>query len=55
MPVDLKELRDRIVKAIALVHATFLGKLWDELEYRLNVCHITRVSNIEHLNKNLKS
>jgi hypothetical protein len=49
MPVDLQELRDRIVNAIALVHVTFLGKLWVELEYRLDVCHITRGSNIEHL------
>jgi hypothetical protein len=49
MPVDLQELCDRIVNAIALVHATFLVKLWDELEYRLDVYRITRRSNIEHL------
>jgi hypothetical protein len=49
MPVDHQELRDRIVNAIALVRVTFLGKLWVELEYRLDVCHITRGCNIEHL------
>jgi hypothetical protein len=49
MPVDLQELRDRIVNAIALVHVTFLGKLWVELEYRLDVSRIIRGSNIEHL------
>jgi hypothetical protein len=49
MPVDLQELRDRIVNAIALVHVTFLGKLWIKLEYRLDVCRITRGSNIDHL------
>jgi hypothetical protein len=49
MPVDLQELRDRIVNAIALVHVTFLGKLWVELEYSLDFCHITRGSHIEHL------
>jgi hypothetical protein len=49
MPVDLQELRDRIVNALALVHVTFLGKLWVELEYRLEVCRIPRGSNIEHL------
>jgi hypothetical protein len=49
MPVDLQEIHDRIVNAIALVHVTFLGKLWAELEYRLDVCHVTRGSNIEHL------
>jgi hypothetical protein len=32
MPVDLQELRDRIVNAVALIDVTFLNKLWDELE-----------------------
>jgi hypothetical protein len=49
MPVELQELRDRIVNAIALVHVTFLGKLWVELEYSLDICHITRGNHIEHL------
>jgi hypothetical protein len=49
MPVDLQELRDMIVNTIAVVHVTFLGKLWVELEYCLDVCHITRGSNIEYL------
>jgi hypothetical protein len=43
MPVDLQELRDRIVNATVLLHVTFLGKLWVELEYRLDVCRISRV------------
>jgi hypothetical protein len=49
MPVDLREIRDRIVNTIALVDAIFLDKLWDKLEYRLDVCRITRGSHIEHL------
>jgi hypothetical protein len=49
MPVGLQELHDRIVNAIALVHVTFLGKLWVKLEYRPDVCRITGGSNIEHL------
>jgi hypothetical protein len=49
MPVGLQEIRDRIVNAIALVHVTFLGKLWVELEYHLDACRITRCSNTEHL------
>jgi hypothetical protein len=44
MPVDLQELRDRTVNARALEHVTFLGKLWVELEYRLDVCRITRAA-----------
>jgi hypothetical protein len=49
MPVDLQELRDRTVNTIALVDVTFLDKLWDELEYCLDVCRITRGSHTEHL------
>jgi hypothetical protein len=49
MPLDLQELRDRIVNAIALVDVTFLNKLWDELEYRLDVYRMPRGSHIEHL------
>jgi hypothetical protein len=48
MPVDLQELCDTTVNAIALVDVTFLGKMWDELEYHLDVCRTTRRSNIEH-------
>jgi hypothetical protein len=49
MPVDLQEIRDRIVNTTALVDAKFLDKLWDKLEYRLDVCRITRDSHIVHL------
>jgi hypothetical protein len=42
MPEDLQEIRDRIVNTIALVNANFLDKLWDKLEYRLDVCRMTR-------------
>jgi hypothetical protein len=48
MPVDLQKLYDRIVNTIGLVDVTFLDKLWDKLEYRLDVCRLTRVSHIEH-------
>jgi hypothetical protein len=54
MPVDLQELRHRIVNTIALVDVTFLDKMWDKLEYRLDVCRITRGSHIEHLQNILK-
>jgi hypothetical protein len=51
MPVDLQELCDRTVNAIAVVRVTFLGKLWIELESCLYVCHLTWGNNIEHLKK----
>jgi hypothetical protein len=49
MPVVLQELHDRIVNAIALVHVIFLGKVSVKSEYHLDVCCITRGSNIELL------
>jgi hypothetical protein len=49
MAVDLEELLDRIVCAIALVDVTFLNREWDELECRPDICRITRGSHIEHL------
>jgi hypothetical protein len=52
--VDFQELRDGIENAIALVDVTFLNKLWDKLEYHLDVCSITRGSDIEHLRKKLE-
>jgi hypothetical protein len=48
MPVDLQEIRDRIVNTIALVDVNFLDKLWDKLEYRLDVW-MSRDSHIEHM------
>jgi hypothetical protein len=38
-----------IINAIALIGVTFLDNLWNELEYRLDVCRITSGSHIEHL------
>jgi hypothetical protein len=49
MPVDLQEIRDRIVNTTALVDANLLDKLWEKLEYRPEVCRITRGSSTEHL------
>jgi hypothetical protein len=40
---------DILINAIALIGVTFLDKLWDELDYRLDVCRITSGSNTEHL------
>jgi hypothetical protein len=38
-----------LINAIALIGVTFLDKLWDELEYRLDVCRVNSGSHIEHL------
>jgi hypothetical protein len=38
-----------LINAIALIGVTFWDKLWDELDYCLDVCRITSGSHIEHL------
>jgi hypothetical protein len=43
-----------LINTVALIGATFLDKLWNELEYCLDVCRITSGSLIEHLQKILK-
>jgi hypothetical protein len=45
----IQELCDMTVNAIALVDVTFLNRLCNELEYRLDVCSITRGRHIEHV------
>jgi hypothetical protein len=54
MPVDLKELRDRIVNSKALVDVTFLNKLWDELDYRPDVCRVAGLAILNTRRKILK-
>jgi hypothetical protein len=49
MPVDLQEVYDRIVNVVPLVNVTFLNKLWNRLEYCLDIFFINRGSHIEHL------
>jgi hypothetical protein len=40
---------DILINATPLIGVAFLDKLWDELEYRLDVCRITSGSHTEHL------
>jgi hypothetical protein len=38
-----------LINTITRIGVTFLDKLWDELEYRLDVCRTTSGSHIKHL------
>jgi hypothetical protein len=42
IPVGVQELRERICNATTVVDITFLNKLREEFEYRLDICRITR-------------
>ena len=49
MPRDLVDLMPRIIAAVKNIDAPMLTRVWQEVEYRIDVCHVTRGAHIEHL------
>ena len=49
LPRDLADLKARIIAAVKNIDAPMLTRVWQELEYRIDVCHVTRGAYIEHL------
>jgi hypothetical protein len=49
MPRDLPDLKARIIAAVKNVYAPMLTRVCQELEYRIDVCRVTRGAHIEHL------
>jgi hypothetical protein len=49
MTVYFQELYDKIVNTTALVDVTFSKKLWEYVEYHLDIYCITRDSHIEQM------
>ena len=49
MPRDLADLKTRIIAAVKNIDAPMLTRVWQELEYRIDVCRVTRGAHIEHL------
>jgi hypothetical protein len=49
LPGDLADLKARIIAAVKNIDAPMLTRMWQELEYRIDVCRVTRVAQIEHL------
>jgi len=47
IPKTLSELRERINTAIGNVTQDMLGRVWQEWEYRLDICRITRGAHIQ--------
>ena len=39
----------RISAAVKNIDAPMLTRVWQELEYRIDVCRLTRCANIEHI------
>ena len=49
LPVRLNELKQRITTAVASVDEDTLRSIWTELDYRIDICRVTKGSHIEHL------
>ena len=49
LPVSLNELKKRITTAVASVDEDMLSSVWTELDYRIDICCVTKGSHIEHL------
>jgi len=49
LPASIPELKVRIRIAIETITADMLQTVWNELDYRGDVCRITKGAHIEHL------
>ena len=49
LPVGLKELKQRIITAVASVDEDMLRSVWAELDYRIDICRVAKGSHIEYL------
>ena len=49
IPRDVDKLRTRITEEVATIHNAMLGHVWQELDYRLDVCRVINGAHIEHL------
>jgi hypothetical protein len=48
-PVSISDLKNRIEVAVATITPDLLIRVWQELDYRLDVCRVTKGAHIEHL------
>jgi hypothetical protein len=46
---NLRDLRNRITAAVTLVNRDMLTRVWDKMNYRIDVCRISKGGRIEHL------
>jgi hypothetical protein len=48
-PTSTSHLKARIIAAVKNFYAPMLKRVWQEHEYLIDVCRVTRVAHIEHL------
>jgi hypothetical protein len=44
-------MKEGTVAAMSTIDGDVLQKVWDELDYRIDVCRVTRRAYIEHLHE----
>ncbi|GBM10987.1 hypothetical protein AVEN_1323-1 [Araneus ventricosus] len=49
LPKTLEEFRERIHAALMIIGRIMLQNVWNEFDYRLDVCRVTLVAHIEYL------
>jgi hypothetical protein len=49
LPVSLNELKQRITAGVPSVDKDTLRSVWTELDYRIDICRVTKGSHIEQL------
>ena len=49
MPCDLPQLQQRIAEAVTAIDRQMLQRVWQELDYRIDICRITKGGHIEQL------
>ena len=49
LPASVPEMKVRIRTAIETITADMLQTVWNEIDYRVDVCRITKGAHIEHL------
>jgi hypothetical protein len=47
--LTVQEIRDRITHALRVITADMLHRVWDEFDYRVDVCRVTQGAHIEGL------
>ena len=50
-PASIHDLKNRITAAVETITPDLLSTVWQELDYRLDVCRVTKGAYIEHLSK----
>jgi hypothetical protein len=49
LPRHLADLKARIIAAMNNIDAPMWTRVWQELDYRIDVCRVTRGAHVEHL------